>query len=86
MPITAADVQNTVTEVQAISDSILGVIEGAAPTLALPAEGAQALVDLFAKLINTGVMAWSASAGVPITPESVMALLPNQTPLTPPDA
>lgn len=86
MAITAGDVQNAVSEVQSISDTILGVIEGAVPGVALPAEGAQALVDLFAKLINTAVAAWSASAGVPITPESVMALLPNQAPLTPPDA
>lgn len=81
---TSTEVQTTISEVQAISDSILKTIEATDPGVALPAGTAQAIVDLFAELANKALTAWSASAGTPITVETLQALLPNPTPLDAP--
>jgi hypothetical protein len=83
---TAATVTSVVSEVQGIADLILKTIEGVDPTIALPAEMANQVVDLLAGLANKAISAWSASSGVQPTVDNVQALLPNPTPLTPPNA
>ena len=84
MAITASEVSSAITEVQAISDSILKEIESFAPSLEVPAATAGTIVDLFSQLANLAINAWSNASGTPITVESVQALLPNSTPLTAP--
>lgn len=43
------------------------------------------LVVVLAQLAADAISAWSKASGQPITPETVAALMPNATPLTPPD-
>lgn len=83
--ITAGDVTSVVGEIQAAGDTILTIIEGAAPGVALEAGAAETVLDLIAEMAMKALTAWSAASGIPITAESVLALLPNQTPLTAPD-
>jgi hypothetical protein len=83
---TAADVSSTVTEIQAAGDTILEVIQGSVPGVALEAGAAEAVLNLLAGLIGKALTAYSAASGTPITPETVAALMPNPTPLTQPDA
>jgi hypothetical protein len=42
------------------------------------------LVVVLAQLAADALSAWSKASGIPITPESVAALMPNDMPLTPP--
>lgn len=80
---TAADVAASITEVKGVADSILEELEP------VPAVGADALIaqnvlDLLSDLASKALLAWSGASGTPITVESLQALLPNSTPLTPP--
>jgi hypothetical protein len=79
---TVAQVSTYVSEVAGSADLILTTIETLDPAIAPEA----ALVEEIAKLAAKGLAAWSASSGTPITAESVLALLPNPTPLSPPTA
>lgn len=81
-----ADISTGVVAVQTIGDTILTTIQAADPGVALPAASAELILDLVAKLAATALTAWSAASGTPITAASVLALLPNQTALTAPDA
>lgn len=80
---TAADVSAVVTEIEAVADSILKELE-VVPAVAGPAGIADTVVELLGGLLSKALLAWSAASGTPITIESVQALLPNSTPLTPP--
>ena len=81
---TIQDVQTLVQEVQSIGDAILQELEAAVPSVDGPAVIAGTALDLIATLAQKALSAWSAASGTPITVESVQALLPNPTPLTPP--
>lgn len=74
-----------VTDIKAGSDTVLGLIEGLDPGLAAPAETAEAVVDVLSTLASKALAALAEAQGTPITPESVLALMPNAIPLTPPD-
>lgn len=78
-------ITTAVSEGQAIGDTILNTIRAVDPGVELPVASAQIILDLLAKLVVTGLTAWSNASGTPITVESIQALLPNQTPLTAPD-
>lgn len=56
------------------------------PAADLPIAAAEAVLPLLEQLVNSALTAWSNASGEPITVESVQALLPNPTPLTPPAA
>jgi len=77
---TAQDVQTTVGGIQTIADEILTAIEQFEPASVVPIEIIKSVEALAAKAIA----AWFASSGTPITVESLQALLPDATPLTPP--
>ena len=77
--------QTIITEVQTTADTILQTIKATDPNLTAPTSQTQAIVDLTAVLVASALSAWSAASGLPITPESVAALMPNATPLTAPD-
>lgn len=79
-------ISTAVSEVQAIGDTILSTLQAVDPGVALPAASAQIILDLLAKFAAVGLTAWSNASGTLITVESIQALLPNQTPLTAPDA
>lgn len=82
---TAAGVSSIVSEVQGAGDTILGLLEAFDPNAEIPDEQAAGIVDEVANMATKALAAWSAAAGTPITAESVLALLPNATPLTAPD-
>lgn len=86
MSVTAGDISTTVAEAVAIGETILAALEGADPAVALPAEAAGGAIALAGELAQKALAAWSAASGVPITVDSVMALMPDETPLDPPDA
>ena len=82
---TAEQIEGYVAEVQAAGNAILNSVEAITPGADLPAESAEAILNLIAEMAQKALAAWSAAAGVPITVDSVKALLPNPTPLSPPD-
>lgn len=77
-------VTSTIAEAQAIGDEILATLEIVVPGTAVPDALAQKLLDLISKYAQTAIAGWSAASGTPITPESVAALMPDQTPLPDP--
>jgi hypothetical protein len=77
---TAGSVLNVVQEIEQVSNEVLAEISALDPALALPVSAIAALEGL----ANTAISAWASAAGVPVTAASVLALLPNGTPLTPP--
>ena len=76
---TTAQVSTTVTEIQTVATTILGILAAVDPAVAVPAGIAEQILVIVGKALS----AYSAAAGVVITPETVLALLPNPTPLTP---
>jgi hypothetical protein len=66
--------------IQSGIDSVGGIIAGVDPALVAPV----GVAELLANLAAIALTAYSAASGVPITIESVQALLPNATPLTAP--
>lgn len=83
---TAGDVSTAVTDIQDTGDLILAAVEGVDPGAAVPAEKAGSILDTLSQLAQKALAAWSVASGQPITPESVLLLMPNSTPLTPPPA
>lgn len=77
---TVSDVSSVITEIESIAKEIAAEATVLDPAVAVPVSVGLSLADLIAK----GLAAWSASTGTPITADSVLALLPNSTPLTPP--
>ncbi len=80
---TAADVAATITEVSSVADQILKEL-AVVPAIGAGAAVADNVLVLVTDLVTKALTAWSTASGVPITPESVAALLPNATPLTAP--
>ena len=74
-----------VTEIQGIADTILSTIGAVAPGVALETTAAAGLVDLFSTLATKALAAYSEASGTPINTSTVAGLLPNPTPLTPPN-
>jgi hypothetical protein len=85
MPL-ASDVQAAIAEAQSIADAAAKAVETYLPGEAIPAAAIAGVVDLTSLLAQKAVATFSAASGTPITAESVMALLPNPAPLTPPTA
>lgn len=79
-------VVSVVTDVQTIGDAILEEVGGLVPGAAIPAAAAEKILDLLSQLAKSAIAGFSAASGVPITVETLTALLPNTTPLTAPDA
>jgi hypothetical protein len=80
MGVTVQQVTGTIEEVGTIANEILDTFAGLDPAAALPIGIAETIEALAIKALK----AWSASSGTPITVDSVLALMPDQTPLTPP--
>lgn len=68
--------------IEAIVAQGLATAAGFDPGLAAPA----AVLTIVEQLVGKALTAWSNASGTPITVETVMALLPNPDPLTPPAA
>ena len=79
-------VSSAVSEVQAVADAILSTIGLVDPAVSGATVFTKVTLALFAQLVDKALAAYLAAAGVPITPETIAALLPNPTPLTPPVA
>lgn len=82
----ASTVKTAVTEVQVIGDEILKTVAALDPQASLPAGVAVTVLDLAAEMIGKAIDAYNSASGVVIDKDSVLALLPNATPLTAPDA
>lgn len=84
---TAEQIAADVAAVQAAGNTILNTLEAlpVGPEVKIPAEAAEELLNLVADMAIKALAAWGAAANTPITVESLQALLPNPTPLTPPD-
>lgn len=70
------------TDVQVLADSILEAAGSLVPGAAVPAKTAEEIIDLFAALAQKAIAGWGAASNTPITAETIVALLPNATPLT----
>lgn len=79
---TASEVAIIIQDIEQIAGQIIPILTALDPAIGVPAEIATEIANLAAK----AVAAWSAASGTAITVESVQALLPNQTSLTPPTA
>ena len=79
-------VTTVVNEIKTTADTILATIESFVPGVAGEAAIAQGIVDLAGVMVGKALAAWSTASGQPITAETIAALLPNATPLTPPTA
>lgn len=79
-------VVSVVTDVQVIGDAILEEAGAIVPGAAIPAAAAQKILDLLSQLASKAIVAWGAASSMPITAETIAALLPDPTPLTAPDA
>lgn len=77
-------VANTVSEIQTIADEILSTLGAVDPALQPATQLTEGVVGLLALLIGKGLTAYSEAAGVPITAETVAALMPNPAPLSEP--
>lgn len=82
--VSTAATTSAITEIQTIADTILETVQAVDPAVADVTSASQSVIDLLAELAAKALTAWSDAAGVPITQESVMALLPDATPLPPP--
>lgn len=56
------------------------------PTVDVTAEAISAVLPIVSSLVSVALSAWSKANNQPIDTEAIQALLPNATPLTPPDA
>ena len=77
---TVAQVLAVMQEVEAASNAILSEVAALDPALELPI----GIVQAIEAMATTALTAWTTASGTPITVESVQALMPNPTPLTPP--
>lgn len=75
------DEMNAITS---IAEQGLKTVEGFVPSAAVPAEIVGAVLPLVEQLVAKALTAWSKASGEAITVETVTALLPDATPLTPP--
>jgi hypothetical protein len=76
---TAAQVSTTVTEIQTVATTILGILAAVDPGIGVPSGIAEQILVIVGK----GLAAYTAAAGVEVTPATVLALLPDPTPLSP---
>lgn len=86
MTFTAQGIISGVTAVQTVGDEILQVVEGLDPNVALEADTATVVLNLASKLLTKAITTFAAAQGVTDpTPEQIIALLSNPTPLSAPD-
>jgi hypothetical protein len=71
------------TEAEAVSNELLKLTGD--KDAALQAVAVEKIVNLTARLAQVGLRAYSAASGKEITPEAVLALMPTDVPLAPPD-
>jgi hypothetical protein len=86
MPLTVGEVQNVLTEAQGIGDAILVGLSTLDSSLAAPDAIAKEILDLLAKYGGLALQAIAGASNTPINAATVLALLPDTTPLPPPPA
>lgn len=64
----------------------IATLETLDPAVVPEAEIAKLVFNISSDLVSKALTAWSNASGQPITVETVLALLPNPDPLTPPAA
>lgn len=67
--------------VQGVAGQILATIEAVDPAAGLPVEATESAMALIGSLVTAALQAWSNASGIPITPDTIAALLPDPTPL-----
>jgi len=83
---TTTTVSTAVTEVQAVSNQILALIEATDPAVAIPAATAGTILNLLADMTTKALAALTAAQGTVISAASIAALAPDATPLSAPTA
>jgi hypothetical protein len=73
-------------KIEVLAQSGLSTAKALNPELASPITAVQVVFPFVSEIIAVALNSWSKANGQLITPETIQALLPNQTPLTPPDA
>lgn len=81
---TAAAVSADITAATTVSNTILQTIEALDPAAELPAAEAGTVIDLAASLVTAALNAYSTASGTPINATTIVALMPNATPLSEP--
>ena len=72
---------------QALSEEALAILDlylKGDPEAEVPVEVLEKLIPILTNLTTKALLAWSVASKQPITVETVTALMPDMTPLTPP--
>lgn len=77
---TAGQVAQDVQDIGAAAEAILTEVGTVDPAVGASAE----VVLLITSLASKAIAAWGRASGTPVTPESILALLPDATPLSAP--
>jgi hypothetical protein len=77
---------DSMTAVVSIAEQGLKTAETFDPAIAPEAAIIGAILPIAQQLLTAALNAWSNASGQPITVETITALLPDATPLTPPTA
>lgn len=83
---TAAEFIAQMETIVALAEQGLGIAAKLDPAADIPLAAIGAIVPVVESLTEAAINGWSQATGTPITVETVTALLPNPTPLTPPTA
>ena len=78
-----ATVQSTISIIQTSANTAAGIVSQLDPAVALDAQTAAALVTVLAELATAATNALAAASQTAITPASIEALAPDETPLVP---
>lgn len=83
---TVQDFLDALQEIESLAITGAETVKALDPALTAPIAGFEVVLPIVSKLVSVALSAYSSANDQPITPETIQALLPNQTPLTPPDA
>jgi hypothetical protein len=84
--VTAAEFIAQMETIVALAEQGLGLAAKLDPAADIPLAAIGAIVPIVEGLAEAAINGWSQATEIPITVESVTALLPDATPLTPPTA
>ena len=83
---TAQEFIDGLNKIETLANAAAHTAAALAPEASAPLALVSATFPIVAELVSVALNAWSQANSQPITVDTIKALLPNQTPLTPPDA
>jgi hypothetical protein len=84
--VTAAEFIAQMETITALAEQGLGIAAKLDPAADIPLAAIGVIVPVVEQLAEAAINGWSQATGMPITVETITALLPDATPLTPPAA